>query len=1074
MEDHLKTKEQLIAELELLRGEINALKKKERSPIQLTGTTVPAKEYYTILLVDDSEVDRNIYHRFLLEDQERTYQIVEFDHGEAGLEWCQQQLPDIFLLDYFLPDLDGLKFLEQLRQQTGREHLPVIILTSQGNTEIAVDLIKSGAQDYLDKSKITPQILHHSIKYILHYNQLIREREWQQQQQQLIAQTALAIRESIKLEDILKTTVNQVRNILECDRVIIFKFLPSWGGTVLVESVADDRLAIFPLQLYDTCIGKEYVQAFKQGLITAKSDIYDAQISPCHREFLASLQVRANLVVPLIKKDELWGLLVAHHCTAPRQWQSAEIELLEQIALQTGIAIEKAELVQQLQTELQERKQVQIALQELNTELEQRVIERTAQLTEVNYCLSATLSEKEQAYQQIEEQAKFLDLAHDSIITWDLNSMITFWNQGAESLYGWTKAEALGQKIHRLLKTQFPQPLAEIEAELFAQGYWEGELIHFSRKEHQINVFSRWVVEKDQMGKVIKILEINNDISDLKQTEAILQNKHRQEQLLWNITQAIHQSLDLNLILNTIVTEIRQILETDRVAIYRFNLDWSSDFVVESVGNGWLKLVESDLPKVWNDTYLQETQGGRFRTNEIFVVNDIYQANLQPCHIELLAQFQVKSYVVFSIFSGENLWGLLGIYENTTARQWQSWEVELIKQITSQLSIAIYQAELYNQLQIELQEREQSTAIIREAERRWRSLLDHVHLIVVGLDQWGNINYINPFFLRITGYTNDEVIGKNWFEKFIPSSHQKSSTETFLEVLNNSNNYDENPILKKSGEEIFIAWNNTRLQDSMGNIIGTISIGEDITERQKIQKIKDEFISIVSHEIRTPLTAIQMSLGLLNTGIYAQKSEKFRRLIEIAFLDTNRLVNLVNDILDLERLESGRAMIDKTICKAVDLIQQAVNGIQAIATQHQIDLVITPTDVEVWAIGDGIIQILINLLSNAIKFSPDYSTICISAQKQTDYVLFQVSDRGRGIPQDKLELIFGRFQQVDISDSREKGGTGLGLAICQSIIEQHGGKIWVESILGEGSTFFFTLPLPSEVIVYDRENHSSS
>jgi signal transduction histidine kinase len=153
--------------------------------------------------------------------------------------------------------------------------------------------------------------------------------------------------------------------------------------------------------------------------------------------------------------------------------------------------------------------------------------------------------------------------------------------------------------------------------------------------------------------------------------------------------------------------------------------------------------------------------------------------------------------------------------------------------------------------------------------------------------------------------------------------------------------------------------------------------------------------------------------------------------------------------------------LEKTACQAADLMQQAVDSIQAIATQQQISLIVTPTNAEVWATADAIVQTLTNLVSNAIKLSPAHSTIHLSVQNQTDFVRFQVSDRGRGIPADKLELIFGRFHQVDASDSREKEGTGLGLAICQSIIEQHGPKIWAESILGAGSTFFFTLPLPS-------------
>ncbi|TAE08194.1 MAG: PAS domain S-box protein [Oscillatoriales cyanobacterium] len=1478
MEDIDKTKDKLIAELELLRSEVAALQQARRSqsatglpptasavatltlPDSLGLATRPeATGQYTILFVDDSEVDRATYRRFLLQDSDRTYNIVEFDNGEDALQWCQHQIPDILLLDYYLPDIDGLELLEKLLQQSGRNTLPAIVLTGQGNLQMAVDLLKSGAQDYLQKSQITPEVLQRSISYVLRHSQLMREREWQRQQQQILAKTALAIRDSLKLEDILNTTVTEIRNILLCDRVIIFQLAPDLSGRVVVESVGSEARPILSTQIHDPCLSESYFERFRQGLVTAKSDIYRAQIAPCHLEFLTNLQVRANLVVPILQGENLWGLLIAHHCVAPREWQASEIELLRQLSAQASIAIQQADLLEQLQTELRERKQAeltleetqeklqlfikyapasivmfdrsmcylaasqrwvdefeiddlesiigrshyelfpdlplhlkqshqrgfaglvqkceedkliypdgsqqwfrwevhpwyrsngdvggiivfsdnitdrkqaeltleetqeklqlfikyapasivmfdrsmcylaasqrwvdeyllndlgsiigrshyelfpnipeewkqfhqrgfagfiekcdedrfvhsdgslqwlrweihpwyrsngdvggiilfteditdrkqaQIALQQINTELEKRVTERTAQLTEVNDRLLVTLLEKDHAYQLLTEQAQLLDLAHDSIITWDLNSVITFWNQGAELMYGWTKAEAFGQESHSLFKTQFPQPLAEIQAELFETGYWEGELIHYTRDDRQITVSSRWVVQKDDAGRPIKILEINSDVTQRKAAELVLQQyirevedlynnapcgyhsldaegtmvrindtelkwlgytrdellykikfldllspdgkqvfyenfpklkqqgwvenlefemstkdgssrwfnlnataiedaagnfmmtrstlfdisdrkqsqrereqaelalreseeqrrlaleqKSRQESLLWTITQAIRQSLDLKDILNTAVTEVKQTLQVDRAAIYRFTPDWSGDFVVESVDPQWVKLVECNIQKACEDVYLQETKGGRFRNHETFAIADIEEAGLHPCHIQLLQQFQAKAYLAVPIFSGEFLWGLLIIYQNTAPRNWQSWEIELLEQISSQLAIAIQQSQLYTQLELELQERQQATAVIREAERRWRSLLENVQLIVVGLDASGNINYVNPFFVGLTGYTHEEVLGKNWFENFFPSSSIKSTEADFLQLLtHNAHPYYRNVILTKSGEERFIAWNNTTLQDSDGTVIGSISIGEDITERNKIEQIKDEFIGIVSHELRTPLTAIQMSLGLLKTGIYDKKPEKSRRMIEIALLDTNRLVNLVNDILDLERLESGRAFLDKTLCKAADLMQQVVDALQAIANQHQISLIIIPTDAEVWAAADAILQTLTNLLSNALKFSPVGATIYLSAENQTDCVLFQVRDRGRGIPADKLELVFGRFQQVDASDSREKGGTGLGLPICRSIIEQHGGKIWAESILGEGSTFFFTLPLPA-------------
>jgi signal transduction histidine kinase len=260
--------------------------------------------------------------------------------------------------------------------------------------------------------------------------------------------------------------------------------------------------------------------------------------------------------------------------------------------------------------------------------------------------------------------------------------------------------------------------------------------------------------------------------------------------------------------------------------------------------------------------------------------------------------------------------------------------------------------------------------------------------------------------------------------------------------------------------------------DDLSGHVGTI---EDITERWAIDQMKNEFISIVSHELRTPLTAIRGSLGLLANGIYDQKPQRGKRMLQIAATQSDRLVRLVSDILDLGRLESGRVALVKQRCDAGSLMLQSVDALRANAEQNQITLSVSPLEIQVWAAPDSIIQTLTNLISNAIKFSEPNSTVWISAtlnpeecpiQTQPElalpaYLLFQVKDQGRGIPSDKLETIFDRFQQVDVSDSRKKGGTGLGLAICRSIIQQHGGKIWAESTPGAGSSFYFTLPLAS-------------
>ncbi|MCP2727321.1 cell wall metabolism sensor histidine kinase WalK [Symplocastrum sp. BBK-W-15] len=214
------------------------------------------------------------------------------------------------------------------------------------------------------------------------------------------------------------------------------------------------------------------------------------------------------------------------------------------------------------------------------------------------------------------------------------------------------------------------------------------------------------------------------------------------------------------------------------------------------------------------------------------------------------------------------------------------------------------------------------------------------------------------------------------------------------------------------------------------------------------------------------------SLDLLGSGQLGTLTNRGQNVLNIAITNTERLIRLVNDILDLERMKSGKIAMEIVKCNGADLLKQAAEAMESMAEKSQVKLIVNPVNVELWADPDRIVQTLTNLLGNGIKFSEAGSTIWISGELvsgewglesgksiKTPYILFSVKDRGRGIPSDKIQIIFDRFQQVDASDSRQKGGTGLGLAICRNIVEQHHGKIWVESVVGEGSTFYVLLPL---------------
>ncbi|NJK68052.1 MAG: PAS domain-containing protein [Microcoleus sp. CSU_2_2] len=361
------------------------------------------------------------------------------------------------------------------------------------------------------------------------------------------------------------------------------------------------------------------------------------------------------------------------------------------------------------------------------------------------------------------------------------------------------------------------------------------------------------------------------------------------------------------------------------------------------------------------------------------------------------------------------------------------------------------------------QELELSQAELGQSEALFRSLSECSPVGIFKIDAEGKCIYTNPRCQAIGGFTSAEALGDGWMQFVHPEDLKAVLSLWSVEKSLDREFSSEFRHIHRDGTIRFCRVKTAPIFSGNGQLIGHVGTVADVTESRAIEKMKNEFISIVSHELRTPLASIRGSLGLLVAGVLQNQPETAKRMLEIASSDTERLVRLVNDILDLERLNSSQVTLAKQWCDAATLMRQSVETVHSLAADNKINLSILPETAQIWAEPDRIIQTLVNFLSNAIKFSPPGSTVTLRVQAMVDRVLFEVKDRGRGIPADKLETIFGRFQQVDASDSRQKGGTGLGLAICRSIVQQHGGRIWAESVVGEGSSFYFTLPVPFEV-----------
>ncbi|MGC9528584.1 MAG: PAS domain S-box protein [Limnospira sp.] len=334
---------------------------------------------------------------------------------------------------------------------------------------------------------------------------------------------------------------------------------------------------------------------------------------------------------------------------------------------------------------------------------------------------------------------------------------------------------------------------------------------------------------------------------------------------------------------------------------------------------------------------------------------------------------------------------------------------------------------------------------------------------ICGLNREGKITFVNPAAARMTGYETRELIMSDLRQITRGDCPEtKGSLSPIFATLEDgtTRHVTDEVFWRRDGTSFPVEYVSTPMRQEEA-IVGAVVTFKDITERQAMERMKEEFISVVSHELRTPLTSIRGSLGLLSSGVLMTQPEKAWRMLEIAVSNSDRLMRLINDILDLERMHSGQMAMEMRSVNLADLMTQANNEMLAMAEKAGVNLEVAPLELELWAAGDRIIQMLTNLLSNAIRFSEAGGEVYFDAQRRENGVLISVRDRGRGIPPDKLESIFGRFQQVDASDSRQNGGTGLGLAICRSIVRQHGGKIWAQSTLGEGSTFFVSLPLPN-------------
>ncbi|MDZ8050704.1 MAG: GAF domain-containing protein [Aulosira sp. ZfuVER01] len=567
-----------------------------------------------------------------------------------------------------------------------------ITLLSQITTELSYRLQNFGSQTELQQQTLAKKSVAKVIDKILHLS---------------------------SVEKVFQTTTQEIRQLLKCDRVGVYRFNPDWSGQFVAESVGNGWVKMvgpdFKMVWEDTHLQETQGGRYAKGETFAVKDIYQAGHAQCHIDILEQFEMKAYIIAPIFSGQQLWGLLAAYQNSGPRDWQSWEISVLTQIGLQFGVAIAQGEYLEQVRTKTEQL--TQIVEQEKTLT---KIVNRIRQSLDAESVFKITTQEVRQSLRCDrvavyrfnpdwggEFIAESVGNGWVKLVGPDIN---TVWEDThLQTTQGGRYAKGENLVVNNIYQVGLSSCHTEILEQFEAKAFvivpiFNGETLWGLLAAYQNSGTREWqsweVNFLAQIGLQFSLAKSQIEYLDQVRVKSEkLTQIAEQEKAFTKLVNRIRQCLDVDEIFKTSTQEIRQLLRCDRVGVYRFNSDWSGEFVAESVGHNWVKLVGPDIKTVWEDTHLQETQGGRYAKGENFVAHDIYQVGHAPCHIEILEQFEVKAYVIVPVFFGDKLWGLLAAYQNSGTRDWEESEVSLLARIGDQLGLALQQTEYLQQLQ---------------------------------------------------------------------------------------------------------------------------------------------------------------------------------------------------------------------------------------------------------------------------------------------------------------------------------------------------------------------------------------
>jgi GAF domain-containing protein len=835
------------------------------------------------------------------------------------------------------------------------------------------------------------------------------------------------IRESLDLEIVFKTTVTEVRQVLNTDRVGIFKFHPhsEQEGEFIYEDVGGEwpQLLTAPPSK-QCCFAEQFAFLKPKGWLTAINDISHSSIADCQAEIFSEFPVRAVIIAPLLQGQQLWGLLCVYQCSSTRQWELWEIEFVQLIAEHLGIALQQADYVEQVK--LQSAQLAQAKTQQTAAQW-QRIIGKTVEKIRQSLDLETIFRTSTEEIRQLlkcdrvaiyrfnpdwsgefvfesvadgwvalmQKQLQQPELS-DNISECQLKNLA---NPPADTYLQDTEGGRFSRgEVYRvcndIYNAGFNDCYINVLESYQARAYVIVAIIYQQKLWGLLGVYQNTNAREWQQHEVYFLAQVAAQLClALQQAESLKQVQTQAEQLakaaerqktLAATIEKIRQSLNLNTIFATTTTEVRRLLEVERVTIYRFAPDWSGEFVAESLSANATPV--GKLGSVIADEYLQKTQGGDFVQGQILAIRDIQADNYNGEHLILNQPIKARAYIIVPIFLEEKLWGLLAAYQQNQPRDWQADEIDLLLQISSQLGVGIKQAELLAQTKHQKAEIAQT---LKELQLTQSQLIQSEKMAGLGQLVAGMAHEINNPISFIYGN--------------IP--YVTEHTENLLKLVNLYQEYYPQPVaeIEQQAAAIeldFIADDLPLMLNSMRT--GAERIRQLVLSLRNFSRLEEaEMKPVDVHEgIESTLLILQHRLqGEINT----------------------KAIEVIREYADLPPVTCYAAKMNQVFMNILN------NAIDAIETSH-INGVTTENP-----------QIRIR-----------------TAVTAANQIQIWIADNGCGIPKAIVSRIFEPF-----FTTKEPGkGIGLGLSISyQIIVEGHGGKIQCLSNPGQGCEFQIQIPI---------------